>query len=358
VAKTAAIQLAKLAALLLAVSFISFALVSASPIDAAQANVGQLAWLNMSDAQRAQLHAVWGQGTPLLERYANWLGGVLTGDMGTSLRFNAPVTQVIGTRLLNSLALMLIAWLASGILGFVLGVVAGVQAGRWPDKLIKGYCLLLASTPTFWLALIVLMVFAVWLGWFPIGFSQPIGVPASQVTLVAAAQHLVLPALTLSVVGISNIALHTREKTIDVMQSPYVQFARARGQHTSTIVLRHALRNLSLPAITLQFASLAEIIGGSVLVEQVFSYPGLGQAAVTAGLGGDAALLTGIAVVTAALVFAGNATANILYKAIDPRLKNVTPHLMRGLAKSSQQTAEMAVGSLQDDTSQVGEYDR
>jgi peptide/nickel transport system permease protein len=321
-AKTAALQLAKLIALLLAVGFISFALVSASPIDAAQANVGQLAWLNMSEAQRAQLQAVWGQGTPLPERYLNWLGGVLTGDLGTSLRFNAPVAQVIGTRLLNSLALMLTAWLASGVLGFALGVIAGVQRGRWPDKLIKGYCLLLASTPTFWLALIVLMVFAVWLGWFPIGFAQPIGVPASQVTLAGAAQHLVLPALTLSVVGVSNIALHTREKTIDVMQSPYIRFARARGERTGHLVIHHALRNLALPAITLQFASLAEIIGGSVLVEQVFSYPGLGQAAVTAGLGGDAALLTGIAVTTAALVFTGNAIANILYKTIDPRLKN------------------------------------
>ena len=137
---------------------------------------------------------------------------------------------------------------------------------------------------------------------------------------------MVLPALTLSVLGVANIALHTREKTIDVLESDYIRFARARGLSTSQALRRHGLRNLSLPAITLQFASISEIFGGSVLVEQVFSYPGLGQAAVTAGLGGDAALLAGIAVFSAAIVFAGNLVANILYGIIDPRIRKGGAH--------------------------------
>jgi peptide/nickel transport system permease protein len=202
-----------------------------------------------------------------------------------------------------------------------MGVVAGVYRGRLVDKIVKGYCYVLASVPTFWLALVMLMVFSVWLGWFPFGFSVPIGVAAADVTLADAARHIVLPALTLSVVGVSNIALHTREKTVDVLESDYVRFARARGESTWQVVRRHGLRNLALPAITLQFASISEIFGGSVLVEQVFSYPGLGQAAVTAGLGGDAALLAGIAVVSAALVFGGNLAANVLYGVVDPRIR-------------------------------------
>ena len=141
-----------------------------------------------------------------------------------------------------------------------------------------------------------------------------------------ARHHMVLPALTLSVLGVANIALHTREKTIDVLESDYIRFARARGLSTWSALRRHGLRNLSLPAITLQFASISEIFGGSVLVEQVFSYPGLGQAAVTAGLGGDAALLAGIAVFSAAIVFAGNLTANILYGIIDPRIRKGGAH--------------------------------
>ena len=216
---------------------------------------------------------------------------------------------------------MATAWVASGVLGFALGILAGANRGRLVDRVVKGYCFLLASVPTFWLGLVFLIVFSVWLGWFPFGFSVPIGVAASDVTLADALRHLALPALTLSVTGVANIALHTREKTIDVLESDYVRFARARGLGTWGALRHHGLRNLALPALTLQFASISEIFGGSVLVEQVFSYPGLGQAAVTAGLGGDVALLAGIAVLSAAFVFGGNLVANVLYGAVDPRIR-------------------------------------
>lgn len=314
-------HLAKFVLLMIAVSMVTFILVNASPVDPVQANVGQAAYINMSAEKRAQLAEYWGVDTPLWERYFTWAGNFVQGDMGTSLRYNAPVVDVIAARFLNSAALMAVAWIVSGVLGFILGVVAGVYRGKLPDKIVRGYCFLLASTPTFWLGLVVLIVFSVWLGWFPFGFSVPIGVSASDVTFVDALRHLALPALTLSVVGVANIALHTREKVIDIMESEYFRFARARGMSTWAAMRHHGLRNLALPAITLQFAAISEIFGGSVLVEQVFSYPGLGQAAVTAGLGGDVALLAGIAVVSAAIVFGGNLIANVLYGVIDPRIK-------------------------------------
>lgn len=314
-------QIVKFALLMVAVSVVVFLLVDASPIDPVQANVGQAALLNMSEAKRAQLAEYWGVGMPVWERYLAWASSLLQGDWGTSLRFNAPVADVIATRALSSLALMGIAWVASGIIGFVLGVVAAVWRDRLPDRAIKGYCYLLASMPTFWIGLVFLTVFAVGLRWFPIGFSVPIGMSAADVTLADAARHLALPAIVLSLVGVANIALHTREKAVDVLESPYVRFARARGMGTWRALRRHGLRNLALPAITLQFASISEIFGGSVLVEQVFSYPGLGQAAVTAGLGSDVELLAGIALVSAALVFGGNLVANLLYGVVDPRLR-------------------------------------
>ena len=275
----------------------------------------------MSEAKRAQLASYWGGDVPFWERFANWAGALLQGDMGTSLRFNAPVSEVIAHRAANSLALMGIAWLLSGVLGFALGVAAGARRGGALDRVVRSYCFLLASTPTFWLGLLILMVFAVQLGWFPIGFSVPIGVSAADVTLADAVHHLVLPALTLSVTGVANIALHTREKVVDVLESDYVRFARARGESELSVIVHHGLRNVALPAVTLQCAFISEIFGGSVLVEQVFSYPGLGQAAVTAGLGGDVALLAGIALVSAALVFGGNLLANILYGVLDPRMR-------------------------------------
>jgi peptide/nickel transport system permease protein len=292
-----------------------------SPIDPVQANVGQSAYLTMSEERRAQLASYWGVDVPIWERYLNWLIAALQGDFGTSLRFNAPVTEVIAYRATNSLLLMAIAWLISGVFGFVLGVAAGVKRGSVLDKCVKGYCYLLAATPTFWVGLIVLIIFAVNLHWFPIGFSAPIGVSAADVTILQSLHHMVLPALTLSVVGVANIALHTREKTIDVLESDYLRFAYARGMGKWEAVRHHGLRNLLLPAITLQFASISEIFGGSVLVETVFSYPGLGQATVTAGIGGDASLLVGIALISAAIVFLGNLTANILYGVIDPRIR-------------------------------------
>ena len=314
-------HIVRFALLMLAVGLVVFALVSMSPIDPVQANVGQAAYVNMSEAKRAQLASYWGGDVPFWERFANWAGVLLQGDMGTSLRFNAPVSEVIAHRAANSLALMGIAWLLSGVLGFALGVAAGARRGGALDRVVRSYCFLLASTPTFWLGLLILMVFAVQLGWFPIGFSVPIGVSAADVTLADAVHHLVLPALTLSVTGVANIALHTREKVVDVLESDYVRFARARGESELSVIVHHGLRNVALPAVTLQCAFISEIFGGSVLVEQVFSYPGLGQAAVTAGLGGDVALLAGIALVSAALVFGGNLLANILYGVLDPRMR-------------------------------------
>ena len=314
-------HIVRFALLMLAVGLVVFALVSMSPIDPVQANVGQAAYVNMSEAKRAQLASYWGGNVPFWERFANWAGALLQGDMGTSLRFNAPVSEVIAHRAANSLALMGIAWLFSGVLGFALGVAAGARRGGALDRAVRSYCFLLASTPTFWLGLLILMVFAVQLGWFPIGFSVPIGVSAADVTLADAVHHLVLPALTLSVTGVANIALHTREKVVDVLESDYVRFARARGESELSVIIHHGLRNVALPAVTLQCAFISEIFGGSVLVEQVFSYPGLGQAAVTAGLGGDVALLAGIALVSAALVFGGNLLANILHGVLDPRMR-------------------------------------
>lgn len=307
--------------LMLAVAVVTFALVSLSPVDPLQANVGQAALLGMSEEKRAQLAEWWGVGVPFHERFLAWAWGLAHGDWGISLRYNAPVLDVVAARALNSLALMAVAWVVSGVLGFALGLTAAVNRGRLVDRLVRGYCFVLASSPTFWIGLLLLMVFSVWLGWFPLGFSVPIGKSAADVTFLDAVHHMALPAITLSLVGVANIALHTRAKAIDVLASPYVRFARARGQSFGYIVRAHGLRNLALPALTLQCASIAEIFGGSVLVEEVFSYPGLGQAAVTAGLGGDVALLAAIALVSAALVFGGNLVANILYGVVDPRMR-------------------------------------
>ncbi len=315
-------NLARIGVLLALVSAAAFFLVSVSPLDPLKTNVGQAALGSMSREQIAKLEEYWGVNTPPVARFMAWAGDFLRGDMGVSLLYRQPVSHVIAVKLSNSLWLMATAWVVSGAAGLLLGVAAGANRGRAADRVISGYALVTASTPAFWLALVLLMIFAVWLKLLPIGLSVPIGVEASGVTAGDRIVHAILPALTLSITGISNIAMHTREKMAQVMDSDYMLFARARGESKWTAIRRHGLRNIILPAMTLQFASISEIFGGSVLVEQVFSYPGLGQAAVTAGLGGDIPLLLGITVISAAIVFAGNFTANLLYGVVDPRIRS------------------------------------
>jgi peptide/nickel transport system permease protein len=314
-------SLLRMLLLLVCVSVAAFALVSLSPVDPLQVNVGQAALGSMSREQVARLESYWGVNEPPVARYLAWAGDFIRGDMGVSLGYRRSVASVIGGKLSNSLLLMAFAWVTSGIVGFALGIVAGVNRDKPLDRIIRGYALITASTPAFWLALLALLIFAVWLGLFPVGLSVPIGMEEAAVTLADRLKHAFLPAAVLSVTGISGVALHTREKLIDVMESDYALFAAARGESTLSIVTRHGLRNVILPAITLQFAAISEIFGGSVLVEQVFSYPGLGQAAVTAGLGGDIPLLMGITVIAAAIVFTGNFIANLLYGVIDPRMR-------------------------------------
>ena len=314
-------NLIRILLLTICISMVTFALMKASPIDPLQANVGQAALGTMSQEQREKLEEYWGVNTPPIRQYLSWAGDFVRGDMGISLLYRQPVTEVIAVKLSNSLFLMITAWIISGVLGFLLGVVSGMNQGKFVDKLIRGYCLVVSSTPSFWLALLLLMIFSVWLQLFPIGLSVPIGVEASGVTFLDRVYHAVLPALTLSITGVSNIALHTREKMIDVMQSDYVLFARMRGEKGWRLFRYYGFRNVLLPAVTLHFASISEIFGGSVLVEQVFSYPGLGQAAVAAGLGSDLPLLMAITIVSALIVFGGNLAANLLYGMIDPRIR-------------------------------------
>lgn len=307
--------------LVIAASAVSFMLMKASPVDPVQANVGQNALGSMSQEQIEKIEEYWGVGESPVKQYFSWLKDFVSGDMGTSLLYRRPVSQVLGEKLQNSLMLMVMAWVISGVLGFALGALAGMKNGTFIDKGIKGYCLLISSTPTFWLALLVLMIFGVWLKIFPVGLSVPIGMTSSEISFADRLYHAFLPALTLSITGVSNIALHTREKMIEISESNYMMFARARGEKGWQLFKNHGFRNILLPAITIHFASISEIFGGSILIEQVFSYPGMGQAAVTAGLGSDMPLLMAITVISSLIVFGGNAVANILYGIVDPRIR-------------------------------------
>lgn len=289
-------------------------------MDPVQAYIGSET-VTVSPEQRKNIEEFWGLHESKPKQFANWAKAIVQGNLGQSLIYRKPVGEVIGERFKASLALMGASWVFSGVLGFILGVIAGMKQDSIWDRIIKAYCFLLASTPAFWLGLVLLMIFSVWLGWLPIGLAGPAGVLTEDISFGDRITHILLPALTLSIIGISSVTLHTREKLIDVLNSEFVRYAKAKGESGFKLIKRHGLRNISLPAISLHFASFGELFGGAVLAEQVFSYPGLGQAVVQAGLRGDVPLLLGITLFSALFIFAGNLMADLLYVIIDPRMK-------------------------------------
>lgn len=309
----------RLLIILFAVSIFTFALASLSPIDPIWAYVKGDTTLS---AEQLEIIAdYWGLNEPPVTRYFTWLGNLLSGDFGNSLTYNAPVLSIIKEKFGASLALMVTSWTLSGFIGFFMGVVAGVYKNTVIDYIIKVWCLVLQSSPTFWIALVLILVFSVNMGLFPIGFSVPIGVMAEDVTIWDRIHHLILPSIALSLTSVSHIALHTREKMIQCLESDYAIFSFSRGDSVWSFVRKHGLRNILTPAVTLHFFNISEIFGGSILAESVFNYPGLGEASVTAGLGGDMPLLLAITLLSAVVVFLGNQMANFLYPIIDPRIR-------------------------------------
>ncbi|MFP4071972.1 MAG: ABC transporter permease [Desulfovibrionales bacterium] len=311
---------ARLALLLASVATLSFVLVSFSPVDPIDAYLGT-SILKVSPEQREVIAQRWGLDQPPLERFGRWAGNLLQGDFGVSTIFNEPVLSVIGKRFATSFWLMLLAWTLSGLLGFLLGVFAGAYESSFVDKCISFYAYTMASTPTFWVGMVLLTIFSIQLGWTPVCCAWPIGMDPDQTGLLQRIHHLLLPAVTLSLIGVAQIALHTREKTVEAMHSEYAIFARAQGESRLGIAFHRALRNVALPAVTLQFASLGELFGGAVLAEQVFAYPGLGKATVEAGYRGDIPLLLGIVLFSTVFVFTGNTIADLIYKLVDPRMR-------------------------------------
>ena len=312
-------QIVKLFLLLFAISIITFALMRIAPIDPVASYLG--ADSNVTTEQYEYLTKVWGLDRPVLTQYLSWIKGVFRGDMGNSFAYHKPVFELISNASANTFMLMFTSWILSGILGFVLGLISAAHRGKLTDHIIQKICYVFASIPTFWFAILMLLLFAVQLGWFPAGMSAPIGMLEEDISVFDRIHHMILPAVTLSILGISKITLHTREKLIEALGSEYFLYAKANGESLRGAIRRHGLRNIVLPAITIQFGSISELFGGSVLVENVFSYAGLGNMTKVAGVKGDLPLLLAITLVSAIFVFGGNLCANLLYPVVDPRIR-------------------------------------
>lgn len=309
----------RLICLLLLVATGLFVLLNFSPVDPIRAYIGN-DLLHVPPEQYPMIAARWGLDQPLWQRFFHWLKAMLQGDFGYSMLYNMPVTEVIRERAGASIVLLSSAWILSGSIGIAMGLTAGRYLNRWPDKVISSLCYVLSSLPTFWVGLLLLALFSVQLTWFPICCAWTPGIEAQNASLTTRLHHLILPMLALSLLGVGNIALHTRAKVQEVLNSEFVHYARAQGDAGWPLIYFHVLRHALTPAICLQFASVGELLGGSLLAEKVFAYPGLGQATIDAGLRGDIPLLMAIALLTTVLVFIGNNIANVLIGRMNRRM--------------------------------------
>ncbi|GKW31882.1 ABC transporter permease [Pectobacterium versatile] len=310
----------RLMILLVLVAASTFILLSFSPIDPIRAYIGN-DLLHVPPEQYARIAARWGLDQPLWERFGRWFLQLIQGDFGYSMLFNAPVASVIRERFATSFALLAGAWLISGVLGIALGFLAGRYLNRWPDKMICRFSYLLSSLPTFWIGMLLLSLFAVQWPVLPVCCAWEPGNNTDIATLPERLRHLVLPVCALSLLGLGQITLHTREKIASIMNSEFIRFARSQGDKGWSLLRHQILRHAITPALCLQFASLGELLGGALLAEKVFAYPGLGQATIDAGLRGDLPLLMGIVLFSTLLVFIGNSLSVWLVKVLNRALE-------------------------------------
>ncbi len=303
--------------ILFSISIICFVLMAFSPLDPLTQYLGGESSVLTND-RIVQISHNMGFDKSYTVRYFEWITDFLRGDMGMSFTYNRPVSTIIIERFLASVLLMIFAWVITGIMGFVLGILAAQNEGNLLDRIIKIYALTMASTPAYWVGILLVLIFSVKLQWFPVAFRSSIDSSSGIGDIL---HHIFLPAFTLSLSGVANIAFHTRQKLLEIYSTDYVLFAKARGENKWQILKRHGFKNLLIPVVTLQFGSIGEIFGGSVLVEKVFSYPGLGSAVLTSGIKGDIPLLLGVSLVSAVFVIVGNMLADIICQILDPRIK-------------------------------------
>ena len=321
-----------------------FTLIRFAPVDPVQAYVGARVAL-VGPEQRAAIAEAWGLNDPAPEQFLRWLSHLFKGDLGDSMLFNAPVSEVIMARWPASLSLIGAAFLLAFVVGTSLGLVAAASRGHWPDRVIRAFAVTLAVSPSFWLALMLIALFSVQLGWLPACCSASPGLTMDEVTLGDRLRHLILPTITVSIVGIAPLILHTRARATAFLEGPAARHLKAHGARDLPLLVGPGLRYALGPALTVHLAGAGELIGGSVLAESIFSWPGLGEATVRAAKGADAPLLMGVALATLAVVFLGNMQADICAYLLDPRLRDMPSGRRKARLKAARSAANVATMS-------------
>jgi peptide/nickel transport system permease protein len=304
---------------IIAVVVLNFALLQLVPGDAADVLAGESG--SATAETMAMMRHHFGLDLTLWQQLVAYLNHLVHFSLGFSPRFNTPVMTLILGRLPNTLVLMVSALAFAIVAGIVIGVAMASWAGKWPDRVLSFFALLLYSMPGFWLALMAIVLFSVKLGWLPSGGDMTLGVDLTGWHwLVDRVSHAVLPALALASFFVAIYARLTRVAMLEVQRQDYVRTAQAKGLHPFLVTVRHVLRNALLPITTVAGMHLGNLLGGAAVIETVFSWPGLGRLALEAVQGRDYNVLLGVLLLSSMLVIAANVLVDVLHAWLDPRI--------------------------------------
>ena len=306
--------------LLLAVLVLNFLMMHAAPGDIADTIAQDMGG---ADAEiMAQIRADYGLDKPVLEQLAIYIGNVAQGNLGYSFFFNTPVTDLLIERVPATLLLVITAQL----LAIFVGVMLGVIAARRPNGLTSHFVTLLAlfgyAAPVFWTGIMLLISFSLWIQWFPAGGMQDVTLDGGTFTrIIDVAHHMVLPVITLASIFLALYSRLCRASMLEVLGSDYIRTAKAKGLSETQIVMKHALKNSLSPVVTLAGLQFSAVVSGAVLVETVFSWPGLGTLALQSITARDTPTILGILFFSSLVVVVVNLVTDLILRMIDPRIR-------------------------------------
>ena len=301
-----------IALVLVAVSMLVFAITTLLPANVAYLILGPFA----APEQVRALELKLGLTDPVWQQYLRWAGAFLRGDLGESTLMNRPIAPLLMEALSRSLVLTSVSFVLIAVIGVSLGVIAALRHGRALDHCVSIATYLGIAVPEFFWAIVVIVIFAAWLGWLPASGYEPL-----SAGFWIWAKHLIAPTITLVFGHLAHVSRLTRSSMIEVMQSPYVTAARAKGLPERVVVLHHALRNALLPTITVLALDFGRLMGGIVVVETVFAYPGLGRLVVFSIQNRDIPTLQAAILVVAAIYAFANLVADLLYALLNPKIR-------------------------------------
>ncbi|WP_313799645.1 ABC transporter permease [Cytobacillus sp.] len=277
---------------------------------------------NLTAERKAELKELYGLDQPLVTRYITWLGNLFQGDLGYSMQFQRPVTEVLGNYIWSSFFVALASLIITWLVAIIIGVISATRQYSLFDSIITVLVFAAMATPSFFLGLILIKIFAVDLGWLPAGGMITTG---SNYTgweyIFDIGEHMLLPVLVLTMLSVGGLTRYFRTNMLEVVKQDFVRTARAKGLKEKAVIYKHAFRNAMLPAITLFAFELPALFGGAIITEQIFNYPGIGAIYMQAFTVRDYPLLMGFTMFIALLTVISNLIADIFYGIADPRVR-------------------------------------